>query len=179
MSCGGIGSTPDDLTREIASSVFRDAPVSAHKTFLQDIIDRLGEKAYPHRIYMADLPPESELLFNPVNNMSGFSLNKRYFFTPGFPSMAHPMIADLIQSYFSQSVIKYKKTLLANTSEESLITLMQKLPSSIKLSCLPMFVDKKPKVELTLTGTSLEEVQKQFQLFEDELTTKNTDYKIL
>lgn len=176
FSFGGIGSTPDDLTREIASEVFRGSSVVVHEKFLQDIIDRFKEKAYPHRIHMADLPPQSDLLFNPVNNMSGFSLDDRFFFTPGFPSMAHPMIEQVIQKHFSECVAKFRRTLLAETSEESLITLMQKLPDTIELSCLPMFIDKKPRVELSLVGISLEEVEKYFEIFISHLNNKNISY---
>lgn len=179
FSFGGIGSTPDDLTRNIASEVFRASPVVVHKKFSQDIIDRFAQKAYPHRIHMADLPPKSELIFNPVNNMSGFSLDSKYFFTPGFPSMSHPMLSAVIQQYFSYSLKKYRKTFLADTSEETFITLMQKLPSSIELSCLPMFIDEKPKVELSLSATDLKEVEKHFNLFVNELTRKNIYYKLI
>ncbi|MFT5661531.1 MAG: molybdopterin-biosynthesis enzyme MoeA-like protein [Sulfurimonas sp.] len=178
FSFGGIGSTPDDLTREIASEVFRGSPVLPHKKFLQDIIDRFSEKAYPHRIHMADLPPQSDLLFNPVNNMSGFSLDNRFFFTPGFPSMAHPMVGEVIKKYFSTSIKKFRKTLLADTSEESLITLMQKLPDNIELSCLPMFIDTKAKVELSLSGIRLEEVEAHFAAFVNELNYKNIYYEL-
>ncbi|MDA7816577.1 molybdopterin-binding protein [Sulfurimonas sp.] len=179
FSFGGIGSTPDDLTRDIASKVFRNSSVVVHDVFLQDIIDRFEDKAYPHRIHMAELPPKSDLLFNPVNNMSGFSLDNRFYFTPGFPSMSHPMISDVIKTHFSISVEKYRKTLLADTSEESLITLMQKLPSTLELSCLPMFIDNKPKVELSLSGISREEVEVNFRIFIEELKSKSIDYKVI
>ena len=179
FSFGGIGSTPDDLTREIASQVFRASPLVVHEKFLEDIIDRFEEKAYPHRIHMADLPPKSDLLFNPINNMSGFSLDDRFFFTPGFPSMAHPMIEQVITKHFSDSVEKFRKTLLGDTSEESLITLMQKLPSTIELSCLPMFINNKAKVELSLSGINSKEVEASFEIFVNELNSKNIIYKLL
>ena len=179
FSFGGIGSTPDDLTREISAKVFSNSPVTPHKKFLADIIERFGEKAYPHRIHMADLPPNAELLFNPVNNMSGYSLENRYFFTPGFPSMAHPMISSVIEKYFSQVEKKYRKTLLAKTSEETLITLMQKLPAEIELSCLPMFIEEKPHVELSLLSQDKELVQKSFTLFIEDLEKREVSYEIV
>ena len=40
------------------------------KKFEQDIIDRFGDEAYPYRIHMSELPENSDLLFNPINNMS-------------------------------------------------------------------------------------------------------------
>jgi len=178
FSFGGIGSTPDDLTREIAAKVFRDAPLQTNEKFKQDIIQRFQEAAYPHRIHMADLPADAELLFNPVNNMSGFSLDKKYFFVPGFPSMSHPMIADVIQKQFAHAITKYRLTLLADTSEESLISLMQQLPSNIELSSLPMFVQGEAKVELSLSGKNKEELEHYFSLFEKELKKQNINYNL-
>ena len=179
FSFGGIGSTPDDLTREIASKVFRNSPLVTHEKFKEDVIKQFGEGAYPHRIHMADLPPNVELLFNPVNNMSGFALDKRFFFVPGFPSMAHPMIHAAIEKYFSHSKKKYRYTLLANTSEETLITLMQKLPKSIELSSLPIFIDGKPNVELSLSGENKEEIEHYFELFKNELKNKQINYNLI
>ena len=178
FSFGGIGSTPDDLTREIASKVFRNSPLVTHEKFKEDVIKQFGEGAYPHRIHMADLPPDVELLFNPVNNMSGFALDKRFFFVPGFPSMAHPMIDAVIEKYFSHGKKKYRYTLLANTSEETLITLMQKLPKNIELSSLPIFIDGKPNVELSLSGENKEEIEHYFNLFKNELKSKKINYNL-
>jgi molybdopterin-biosynthesis enzyme MoeA-like protein len=179
FSFGGIGSTPDDLTREIASMVFRNSKVKTDEKFKQDIIDRFKEKAYPHRIHMADIPPNSQLLFNPINNMSGFSIDKRFFFTPGFPSMAHPMVQDIIKNNFSKTKQNYRLTLFASTSEETLISLMQTLPTSIELSSLPVFIDEKPNVELSLSSHNKSELEKYFQLFVDELKSKNINYKLM
>ena len=176
FSFGGIGSTPDDLTREISAQVFENTKVVPHKQFLADIIDRFNEKAYPHRVHMADLPPNAKLLFNPINNMSGFSLENRYFFVPGFPSMAHPMISSVIETFFSKSIKTYRLTLHARTSEDTLITQMKALPKHIELSSLPIFIDKKPNVELSLLGTNEEEVKSHFKTFTDELDKKNIYY---
>ena len=179
FSFGGIGSTPDDLTREIASEIFTNAKVETHQKFLADILERFGEKAYPHRIHMAELPPGADLVHNPINNMSGFSLKNRYFFTPGFPSMSHPMIADVIKQHFGQRVIKTRLTLYAHTSEEQLITRMQELPPSVELSCLPLFVDGKPHVELSLSGSDSSEVERYFNLFREDLDKKNIYYRLM
>ena len=179
FSFGGIGSTPDDLTREIAAEVFRDAKVVTHEQFKQDIVEKFGDEAYPHRIHMADLPPNAALLHNPVNNMSGFSLDERYFFVPGFPSMAHPMLNAAIKRNFSQAKKKYRKTLKAKTSENTLIDIMQKVPSHIELSSLPMFIDNQPNVELSLLGEDKEELKHYFSLFQKELESKNIPYTLI
>jgi len=176
FSFGGIGSTPDDMTREIAAEVFTSKGTVKHKKFEQDILEKFGDEAYPHRIHMSDLPEGSNLLFNPVNNMSGFSLNNRYFFVPGFPQMSHPMISDVIKNHFSESTKKYRYTLLAQTSENTLITLMEKLPEDIELSSLPIFKNNKPSVELSLIGTDKSKIFYYFNLFSKELERLNIEY---
>ncbi|QOP43539.1 competence/damage-inducible protein A [Sulfurimonas sediminis] len=178
FSFGGIGSTPDDLTREVAAEVFRNSKPVTHEKFKQDIINKFGNEAYPHRIHMAEIPPNAELLPNPVNNMSGFALDRRFFFMPGFPSMSHPMSSEIIKKYFSRARKKYRYTLLAETSENTLIDVMQKLPENIELSSLPIFIENKPNVELSLSGENKEEVKKYFDMFQEELTRKHIPFKI-
>lgn len=165
FSFGGIGSTPDDLTREIASNVFTgEAPVR-HTSFEADIIARFAEKAYPHRIHMADIPIGSELLPNPVNNMSGFSLDKRLFFMPGFPEMAHPMVEYALSTYIPDAPQTYRKTLIAQCSENDINPLMHELPNTIELSCLPQLINNVANVTLSLSGYDKQVVEIEFERF--------------
>ncbi len=177
FSFGGIGSTPDDLTREISAKIFTQLPLVRHEKFEQDIEEKFGKKAYPHRIKMSDLPQNASLLYNPVNNMSGYSLEDRFFFVPGFPEMAHPMISDVIKRLFGKAKKKFRCTLLAQTSEETLIDLMKKMPDDIELSSLPMFRENRPLVELSLSGFDEQNVTLHFELFKTELKSKQIDYK--
>lgn len=179
FSFGGIGATPDDLTRAIAAEVFTAKPLERHKKFEQDIIDRFKEEAYPHRIHMSDLPQNSKLLFNPINNMSGFSLEDRYFFTPGFPQMSHPMISAVIEKLFSSCIQKYRLTLLAQTSENTLINIMKQVPSEIELSSLPILKDAKASVEISLCGVDKLHVEKYFKLFSEYLEESNIAYNLI
>ncbi|MBU1927537.1 competence/damage-inducible protein A [bacterium] len=179
FSFGGIGSTPDDLTREIAAEIFTSKPVQIHEEFKNDILQKFGQEAYPHRIHMADLPEGSQLLFNPVNNMSGFSLQERFFFVPGFPEMAHPMIRSAIETAFNHADAKFRYTLLAQTSENTLISIMQQIPNTIELSSLPIFNNGKASVELSLSGIDEISIQKYFELFCTELKNKKIEYKLI
>jgi molybdopterin-biosynthesis enzyme MoeA-like protein len=179
FSFGGIGATPDDLTREIAATVFTNKPLQRHKQFEQDIIKRFKEEAYPHRIHMSDLPQNSKLLFNPINNMSGFSLEDRYFFTPGFPQMAHPMISEVIKDLFSQSIKKYRFTLLAQTSENTLIEVMKIVPKEIELSSLPILKDGSASVEISLCFKDESYVKSYFNLFIEHLEKLGIQYNLI
>jgi molybdopterin-biosynthesis enzyme MoeA-like protein len=179
FSFGGIGSTPDDLTREISAEIFTCKPLVRNKKFEQDIIERFQEEAYPHRIHMADLPQNSHLIKNPINNMSAFELEHRYFFVPGFPEMSHPMIQKCVEKYFSDSTKKYRKTLFAYTSENTLIPLMEALPEDMELSSLPIIGKNGPEVELSLNYHNKEIVDIEFKKFIAFLNTKNIHYKLL
>jgi molybdopterin-biosynthesis enzyme MoeA-like protein len=180
FSFGGIGSTPDDLTRAIAAEIFTCKPLIRHQQFEADIIERFGEEAYPYRIFMSELPEDSQLLKNPVNNMSGFYLDKRYFFVPGFPNMAHPMIQEALQRYYPEvSTKEIRMSLLADTSENTLITIMKQIDDIIELSSLPMFVDEKPKVEISVLGKDPLKVEENFKKFTDELHRLNIKYSVI
>lgn len=179
FSFGGIGSTPDDLTRKIAADVFTCRDLVRHAKFEQDIKARFGKEAYPHRIFMSDLPKDAKLLFNPVNNMSGFSLEDKYFFVPGFPQMAHPMLSEVIKRLFSSCDKKYRLTLVAQTSENTLIDIMKKIPSDIELSSLPILTQNNASVEISLCCTNALHVEKYFKLFTDFLNNSKITYNLI
>jgi len=179
FSFGGIGSTPDDLTRQIAADIFTSSPLIRHQKFEQDIHERFADKAYPHRIHMSDLPKDADLLKNPVNNMSGFSLFDKFFFVPGFPQMAHPMISDVIARLFSNSTKKYRLTLLAQTSENTLIDVMKEIPAYIELSSLPILKENNISVEISLSHTNKKELKKYFLLFTELLNTLKIPYSLI
>jgi molybdopterin-biosynthesis enzyme MoeA-like protein len=179
FSFGGIGSTPDDLTRAIAARVFTEKPLHRHGAFERDIIDRFGDDAFPHRIHMADLPEGSELLKNPVNNMSGFYLAERYFFVPGFPEMAHPMIDEALGRFYPRNKQEFRKTLLAQTSENTLIDIMQSVPKTVELSSLPMFKNGRALVELSVASYDEALTGQWFDAFASFLRNRKIAYKVL
>lgn len=169
MFCfGGIGATPDDYTRQIAAKVFTSGAMQFHEEAKARIVNQFGSEAYPHRINMAYLPINAKLLNNVVNNVAGFYLEDRFFFTPGFPSMSQAMVVEALDKLYPKSNIeKYRKTMTINASENDLINTMQKIPSSIELSSLPKILGDKRKVVISLAGYDEEELEKYFKLFID------------
>ncbi len=167
MFCfGGIGSTPDDYTRQIAGKVFCDGKMEFHEEAKTNIINQFGSEAYPHRINMAYLPTNAKLLKNVVNNVAGFYLENRFFFTPGFPSMSQAMVIEALDKIYPKSDIqKYRLVMTINASENDLINTMQKIPENIELSSLPKIIGDKRKVVISLAGYDKDEVEKYFDLF--------------
>jgi len=179
FSFGGIGSTPDDLTRAIAAEVFGDGILISHKQFSCDIVERFGEAAYPHRISMANLPKNSTLLHNVINNMSGFALENRYFFMPGFPEMSHPMVEEALENFYPKATQTYRKTLIAQTSENTLIDVMEQLNPNVDFSSLPMINNGNPTVEISIASTSEALCEENFELFITDLSAKKIPFALL
>ncbi|MBU0924363.1 competence/damage-inducible protein A [bacterium] len=169
MFCfGGIGATPDDYTRVVAGKVFTNANMEFHEEAKNRIINQFGQEAYPHRINMAYLPINAKLLTNVVNNVAGFYLEDRFFFTPGFPSMSQAMVIEALDTLYPKSNIKkYRKVMTINASENDLIDTMKKIPENIELSSLPKIIGDKRKVVISLAGYDEDEVEKYFEFFVD------------
>ncbi|MCB1775097.1 MAG: competence/damage-inducible protein A [Gammaproteobacteria bacterium] len=140
FSCGGIGATPDDHTRQCAARA-AGVGLELHPGAVELIEQRFGQDAYPHRIKMAELPVGSELIPNPYNRIPGFSINRHYF-VPGFPDMAHPMAAWVLDTLYPNGGVTMRQCSLRvyGVPESELMELMQSLTSlypQAKLFSLP------------------------------------------
>lgn len=177
MFCfGGIGSTPDDYTRVIAAKAFTDYKMEFHEEAKQLILNQFKEEAYPHRINMAYLPSNAKLLKNVVNNVPGFYLEERFFFTPGFPSMSQAMVIEALEKFFPMSKSKYRLTLTASCGENDLIDVMLEVSKKLELSSLPKIIDKKRKVVISIAGFDKSDVALNFELFTKYLDNNKIEY---
>ncbi|MBN2964758.1 competence/damage-inducible protein A [Sulfurospirillum sp. T05] len=138
FSFGGIGATPDDCTREVVANVFRDGTLAPHPQAQALIHAQFGDHVTSHRLRMGELPKDVELLTNVVNQTPGFALDGRFFFMPGFPSMAWPMAKEALERYVGTNPVHtFTCNFLVETGESELIALMQALPKEVELSSLP------------------------------------------
>jgi len=176
FSFGGIGATPDDFTRVCSANVFSDGKMCMHEDAKKNILDRFGDEAYPHRINMANLPKGAGLLKNVVNNVSGYSLEDRYFFTPGFPSMSQSMVIEALDKFYPKNKAKIRLTLRANTSENTIIDTMKSIPPHIDVSSLPKINGEKRAVIISVASYDEDETKKYFKVFTDFLDKNNINY---
>ncbi len=179
MFCfGGIGSTPDDYTRQAAALAFTEAKMEYNQEAKELIENQFGKEAYPHRINMAYLPINAKLLKNVVNNVPGFYLENRFFFTPGFPSMSQAMVIEALEKYYPIGIKKYSKVLTAFCGENDLIETMKKVSSDVELSSLPKLVDGKRRAVINISSIekNKESVDKNFKMFVDYLENNRVEY---
>ncbi len=101
FSCGGIGGTPDDHTRQAAAAAL-DLPLLLHPQARDLIAERMaevGQPLTPDRLSMGAFPQGAEIIPNPFNRIPGFSMRQHHF-VPGFPVMAWPMIEWVLDTYY-------------------------------------------------------------------------------
>ena len=105
FSFGGIGATPDDHTRACAAAAWgRD--LALHPEARELILARgkamADQEGVPfaadhpdtvRRLDMGRFPEGATIIPNPYNQIPGFSIEGRVHFLPGFPVMAWPMMA--------------------------------------------------------------------------------------
>ena len=158
--CGGIGATPDDYTRQCAADA-TGLTLAYHPEGVTIMEGRFGTEVTPHRLRLVEFPAGATLIPNPVNQVPGFSIGTGHFL-PGFPSMAEPMMAWVLDTRYKEGTEIITGTLvLPGVRESDIIPLMdafnrRHLP--IRLSSLPRFVEGGTEIRLGLTG-SPEDVQ--------------------
>ncbi|WP_456380019.1 competence/damage-inducible protein A [Thiolapillus sp.] len=177
FSCGGIGATPDDHTRQCAAEA-AGVPLLRHPEAVELIEKQFQGSAYPHRIRMAELPEGSQLIPNPVNKVPGFFLCEHYFL-PGFPDMAHPMGQWVLNQYYPpDSQPEWELSLrVLGASENRLMSILEKMTrnwSQLKLFSLPR-MGEEAFVELGFRGKG-KAVKEAFQHLQQELKQAGIKY---
>lgn len=156
FSFGGIGATPDDLTRACVAEAC-DVPLRLHEGAKLLIEDQFGKAAYPNRILMAELPEGARLIPNSINQIPGFSV-KNHHFVPGFPNMAWPMIDWLLAREYgdlqTDATILEKRWFIKGQVESDLLPMMNEilqLHEGLTLSSLPN-TNKRNLIDFGLKG---------------------------
>ena len=179
LSFGGIGSTPDDHTRKCASIALRDGVLYTHQEAEKIIVDKLGEKAYPYSVRMAELPKGASLLENPVNQMPAFALDERYFFMPGFPEMSHPMVDKILSKLIPENKAYYRYTLTALCKENVFIDVMEKMPKNVEYSSLPKLYSDGWRVTISVASYNRQLAADAFSMYTEVLESKNIHYALV
>jgi len=178
FSFGGIGATPDDYTRQSASNVFTNGTMEVNAGAKEAILDKFGDDAYPHRIEMANLPLNASLLKNVVTNVPGFYLDNRFFFVPGFPSMAQSMIVEALDKLYPQNESKYRLTMSVHASENDLINTMKTISTNVDMSSLPIIEGEKRFAVISISGYDQDSVNFEFKKFIDYCEENKIKYEL-
>ncbi|MGB4360530.1 MAG: molybdopterin-binding protein [Rhodoferax sp.] len=155
FSTGGIGATPDDHTRQCAARalgvdlVLHPQAKALIEQRMQELALEQGKPFDPsqtdnlHRLNMGVFPQSAEIIPNPYNKIPGFSCG-RVHFVPGFPVMAWPMIAWVLDTHYAAFFAKdtwlERSVIVFGAMEATLTPLMETIErdfSGIKVFSLP------------------------------------------
>lgn len=162
---GGIGATPDDHTRQCAAKAL-GVDLALHpeaerliRERMQDVARENGTAYNPahsdniHRLNMGVFPVGAQIIANPYNKIPGFScVGQNYgiagqgavYFVPGFPVMAWPMVASVLDSQYGHLFEKaayIEKSVIVYGSMEAMLTplmiSLERAFAGIKIFSLP------------------------------------------
>ena len=160
FSCGGIGNTPDDYTRQAAAAAL-GVGLALSPEAEAELRLRFGDELTDVRRLLGTFPLGSEIIPNPFNRIPGFMV-KEHYFVPGFPQMAHPMIEWVLDAFyrdlFNQHPMVEKAFLLTGEMayESALLDLMQHIVAAypeLRLFSLPSLIGKERRhLELGVEG---------------------------
>jgi molybdopterin-biosynthesis enzyme MoeA-like protein len=159
LSCGGIGSTPDDHTRQAVAEALGTG-IALHPEAAELIAARCREMAAEgrgdadmttaenrQRLKMGEFPFGAQIIPNPYNRIAGFSI-ERHWFVPGFPVMAWPMIEWVLETHyaawFHRSPLVERSLIVFDTPESAIAPLMEEVErrfTAIKAFSLPSVGD--------------------------------------
>ena len=181
FSFGGIGATPDDLTRTCAAEA-AGVPLVQHPEAKALIEKQFGKNAYPHRIIMSELPEDAGIIPNPVNKVPGFSVAHHHF-VPGFPDMAWPMIEWVLDTHYShlhnQHPVNTIRWDIIGVPESTLLDTMNELVekfTNVDLSSLPSTEKRGELIDFGLKGQS-EALKQASDWLEQQLDSMNINYQ--
>ncbi|MCL2525403.1 MAG: molybdopterin-binding protein [Betaproteobacteria bacterium] len=162
FSCGGIGNTPDDHTRQAAAAAL-GVGLELHAQGYEELKARfVGEEISDQRKLLVTFPAGADILPNPFNRIPGFMVRDHYF-VPGFPQMAHPMIEWALDSFyrdqFQPLAARVEKAFLLTGEtayESALLDLMERIVAAypeLHLFSLPSLIGKERRhLELGVEG---------------------------
>ena len=163
FSCGGIGATPDDHTRQAAAAAL-GVPLLLHPEAERLITERTLEvnlPVTPGRLQMGEFPQGAAIIPNPVNRIPGFSI-RHHHFVPGFPEMAWPMLEWVLDSHYRDLFHSQDETeramIVRGLAEATLTPLMLEIERdfpALKVFSLPILNLQQPddyKIELGVKG---------------------------
>ncbi|HWJ93766.1 MAG TPA: molybdopterin-binding protein [Telluria sp.] len=198
FSCGGIGATPDDHTRQCAAAALgRD--LRMHPEGRANIELRIRETAHEagreadmstpdnvQRLKMAEFPEGASLIPNPYNRIAGFTVG-RHHFVPGFPVMAWPMIEWVLDTcyphLFHAEACGERSLVVFEQAEAALTPLMESLQETypgVRVFSLPSVGDAATRrhIELGVKGQP-QQVDPAFADMRAELDRVGAEYQLL
>ncbi len=165
---GGLGGTPDDITRESIAAAFDVAQEEIPE--LAEQLRAVFTRAPEYAARWAQLPAGSRPLTNPLGGAPGFAIENVYVL-PGLPTEMEAMFDEIAEDFRSGSPIgAWRRTFDVRESEISptLVTVGERHPT-VLVGSYPSFQSSGPLVEIVLKSSDEAELAAAVEWLEPEL----------
>jgi nicotinamide-nucleotide amidase len=165
---GGLGGTPDDLTREAIAAAFRVEQVEQ-----PDVAERLRArfpKAPDYAARWAKLPAGSRALENPLGGAPGFAIENVYVF-PGLPAEMEAMFDSIAEELRGGlPIVTWRRTY--RTTESRIAAVLEATCERhpyVLVGSYPHFRDEGSEVEVVVKSSDPEALEAATAWLEPEL----------
>jgi nicotinamide-nucleotide amidase len=147
---GGLGGTPDDITREGVAAAF-DLPCEELEPLASELRARFRPRGLgDYAARWACLPRGAEPIANPLGGAPGFVLANVYVL-PGLPSEMKAMFDTIADRFTGRPIASWRRTY--RTTEGGIVSVLEEATrrhASVVVGSYPGFDERGPEVEVVL-----------------------------
>ena len=147
---GGLGGTPDDLTREAVAAAF-DVPCEEIAEVAADLRKRFEHRGLSdYAARWANLPRGAEPIPNPLGGAPGFILENVHV-VPGLPREMEAMFDSIADRFQGRPIASWRRRY--RTGEGQIVGVLEeavRLHPSVTVGSYPRFLADGPEVEVVL-----------------------------
>ena len=147
---GGLGGTPDDLTREAVAAAF-DVGQAVVQDLAETLRRRFGRRGLgDYAAKWANLPVGATPLENPLGGAPGF-LVRNVFVFPGLPTEMEAMFISIEHRFEGAPIETWRRSY--RTSEAQIVTILEEASArhpSVTVGSYPRFMPGGPEVDVVL-----------------------------
>jgi nicotinamide-nucleotide amidase len=147
---GGLGGTPDDLTREAVAAAF-DVPCEEIAEVATDLRNRFEHRGLAdYAAKWANLPRGAEPIPNPLGGAPGFILENVHV-VPGLPREMEAMFDSIAERFQGRPIASWRRRY--RTGEGQIVGVLEeavRLHPAVTVGSYPRFLADGPEVEVVL-----------------------------
>jgi molybdenum cofactor synthesis domain-containing protein len=166
---GGLGGTPDDLTRKAVADAF-GVGCEEIADVAEDLRRRFAAKGLgDYAARWACLPAGAEPLANPLGGAPGFVLGNVYVF-PGLPREMEAMFDSVAERLRGSPIASWRRRY--RTGEGQIVAVLEeatRLHPGVTVGSYPRFLEEGPEVEIVLKSADETELARATEWIEASL----------
>ena len=151
---GGLGGTPDDLTREAVAAAF-DVPTEEQEPLATELRERFASRGLgEYAARWARLPRGAEALDNPLGGAPGFAVGNVYVL-PGLPSEMQAMFDGIADRFAGGAPIASWRRRY-RTTEGQIVAVLEEATgrfAAVSVGSYPRFTADGPEVDVVLKSS--------------------------